>query len=247
MDVEYEKKYHRLEEDHWWFRGRRDILLQLVDKLNIKTDAAVLEIGCSGGALMAQLKKKGFTDIKGIDTSQVAVELAGERGIENVWVMDGARLNFNDNSFELLIASDVLEHIKDHEAALREWYRVLKPGGRLIIFVPAFQFLWSAHDVANHHFRRYNMKTLTRLVQDAGFTIQRRSFWNAGLFPVTLLVRFIQNKFYRRSKPADNLKAVNQTLNKALFNLLKTENRLLKQINFPLGVSLFVVCSKEAG
>jgi ubiquinone/menaquinone biosynthesis C-methylase UbiE len=244
MDVVYEKKYHQLEERHWWFKSRRDILIKLITDLAIKKESSILEIGCSGGALMAELVKMGYTNLTGIDISQSAIDLSRERGMVNVSVMDGANLEFKENSFDLLLASDVLEHIENEEAALREWRRVLKPGGIIVIFVPAFNHLWSQHDVVNHHFRRYSMKRLTHVVEHSHFIIKRRSYWNFFLFSPTLLVRTIQNKFYRANSKSDNLQQTNKLVNFALTYLVKFENFLLRFASYPVGVSLFIIAEK---
>ncbi|WP_400192624.1 class I SAM-dependent methyltransferase [Hymenobacter sp. B81] len=246
MDVAYESKYHELEEQNWWFVSRRDMVFDLIQQLKLDRNAHILEVGCSGGPLMLALGKAGYTNLTGIDVSEAGIALARRRGLTRVSVMDGANLSFADESVDLLIASDVLEHIEDEGRALREWTRVLRPGGRIIVFVPAFQMLWSHHDVVNHHFRRYSAASLQTALRGAGLRVDRTSYWNAALFFPTALVRLSQRLLGKR-QPDDtqgDLKPLPAPLNQALSTLIKTENRLLRRVNYPLGVSVFALAHK---
>jgi len=155
MDLSYEATYHQLEEKHWWFASRRDAMFDLIRALRLPTTAAILKIGCLGGPLLQLLRAAGYTDITGIDVSTAAIELAQARGVPAVTVIDGAALAFGSGRFDLVIASDVLEHIENEFQALQEWVRVLRPGGQLLVFVSANAYLWSRHEVVSHHFRHY--------------------------------------------------------------------------------------------
>lgn len=239
MDKSYEIKYHKLEEKNWWFKARRNTILHLIQKIGVNKNAKILDIGCSGGLLIKFLAHKGFLNIYGIDISENAIDLCKERGIKNVKVMDGTKLLFNDNEFDLVIASDVLEHIEEDSAALLEWYRVLKPNGKLIVMVPAFDFLWSSHDKINHHYRRYPKLDLKKKVKKANFKIMRISCWNFFLFFPTVVVRLLQRFYNKKNELKDQLYQVNPLINKILANLLKVEDWFLNFLNFPLGVSIF--------
>lgn len=247
MDLSYEQQYHQLEEAHWWFAGRRDAIRKLIRSLHIQTTADILEIGCSGGPLQQILRAEGYTHLTGIDISATAIALAQKRGLPNVSVMDGAQLAFPDNSFDLLLASDVLEHIADEQQAAREWCRVLRPGGRMIVFVPAFQLLWTRHDEVNHHFRRYTEGHLRQVLQQAGLELQRTSYWNSTLFFPTAAMRLLRRLVARsRSNTpyTGDLKQLPPWLNSLLSNLLKTENSLLQHVSLPVGVSVFAIARK---
>ena len=245
MDARYEEKYHALEEQHWWFRARRHMVYSLVQQLKLSPDAAILEVGCSAGPLLLQLQQAGYTNLTGIDLSETAIALGQERGLQTISIMDGATLSFPDAVFDLVIASDVLEHIKQDEKALQEWARVLKPDGKLIVFVPAFQHLWSGHDVINHHFRRYTRQQLKTIVAQAGLQVTRASYWNFSLYFPTWLVRKLQNqKTIVAGDEKDDLLQMPAIVNTALTNLVKMENKLLKNVNYPVGVSVFVVAEK---
>lgn len=252
MNVTYEAKYHQLEEQHWWFASRRDAVYDLVQSRQLPTSAAILEIGCSGGPLMQRLRGAGYTDLTGIDVSSPAIELAQARGVANVSVMDGAALEFADARFDLVIASDVLEHIEDEGRALREWTRVLKPGGQLLVFVPAHSYLWSEHDVVNHHFRRYSRAGLVAALARAGLHTSRSSFWNAALyFPTAALRlgrRLVSGPVSAVQKPGatGDLHHFAGPANAVLLGWVKLENRLLRHLNLPLGVSVFALAQKPA-
>jgi SAM-dependent methyltransferase len=252
MDLTYEAKYHQLEEQHWWFASRRDAVYDLIRQLQLPTTAAVLEIGCSGGPLMQRLRAVGYTDVTGIDVSGPAIELAQARGVPNVSVMDGANLEFADNRFDLVIASDVLEHIEDEQKAVREWARVLKPGGWLLVFVPAHAYLWSEHDVVNHHFRRYSRQGLCTALQRQGLRIERSSFWNTAVYFPTAALR-LGKRLLGGPVPTEikagstgDLKHFAGPINSLMLNWVKLENRMLRFLNLPLGVSVFALAQKPA-
>lgn len=245
MDTRYEQKYLDLEEQHWWFRGRRHIVYSLVKELRLPSHAAILEVGCSSGTLLLQLQQDGYNNLTGIDVSEKAIALGRKRDLKQISVMDGTQLSFPDAAFDLVIASDVLEHIADEAKAMKEWARVLKPGGKMIVFVPAFQHLWSNHDIANHHCRRYTKTQLKAIVLSAGLQVRRASYWNFGLYFPTWLVRKVQNLLTSATTGKhDNLLQMPTIANSALTEFLKLENTLLEQVNFPFGVSVFVIAHK---
>ncbi|MFH1685461.1 MAG: class I SAM-dependent methyltransferase [Candidatus Micrarchaeota archaeon] len=239
MDKQYEKKHHALEKTHWWFIARRNMIHRMLKKTDKKT--RILDLGCCGGSLLLSLQKQGFSNLHGIDLSENAIKLCKSRGLPNVFLMNGEKMKFNNNSFDIVLVSDVLEHIQDDAAAIAESFRILKPSGKLIVFVPAFDFLWSGHDEVLAHHRRYSAKTLNEKLMSAGFLIRRTSYWNFFLFIPTLLLKFIQ-KFSR--KTTDQLYESNSIVNFILIKLLFFENFLLEHINFPFGVSVFSIAEK---
>jgi SAM-dependent methyltransferase len=242
MQPEYEAKYHELEEQHWWFIAMREILLAML--LEIPRDAAILDIGCSGGPLLLALRQAGYTKAQGIDISWVAVEVAHQRGIERVEVMDGAALTYPDESFDVILASNVLEHIKDEDAALQSWRRVLKPSGRLIVFVPAYKALWSEHDEQGRHYRRYTSPSLGAALRKAGFLVTRIAYWNLALLPPVALVRWGMRLLPKRGQQ-DQLSATHPIVQRTLLGVLRAENRLITAgVNLPAGISAFALAQK---
>jgi len=246
MDRNYELEYHKLETtNYWWFECRRhtiNTLLQQTDK-----NAKILEIGCSGGSLNIFLNRNGFKNLYGIDISEKAIELCKNKGIKNVFAIDAKKTNFNNDEFDIIIASDVLEHIYDDSAALVEWNRILRTNGKLLLFVPAFRFLWSDHDKRNKHYRRYHKSELQAILKKNGFSIERISYWNFTLFLPIFGLRIIQKfgipiKLYL--KPTDL--EPDSFINKMLTHVLTLENYFIsRQWNLPIGITLFYVCTKN--
>jgi SAM-dependent methyltransferase len=189
------------------------------------------------------LEKEGFKQSHGLDISRRAVEVCKNRGLDRVYQMDGTRTGFEDNFFDVIIASDVLEHIEDDSAAIREWGRILKKGGKMMIFVPAFNFLWSDHDEVLYHYRRYEKSRLNYLFKKNNLKTVRSSYWNFTLFAPISLFRLLR-KSKKKNKPEDQLNYPGNFINNSLLNLFKVENALLKKINLPVGVSLFFCVTK---
>lgn len=245
MKKEYEAQYHRLEERHWWFQGRRHLVRALVLQANADRGCKILEIGCSGGPLIQQLHADGYRQVTGIDISADGIEICRQRGLTDTHVMDARKLAFPDESFDVITASDVLEHLADAPGALREWKRVLKPDGKLIVFVPAFQFQWSEHDEVNKHFKRYRRSELCQLLEVNGFRLVRSSYWNFMLFWMVSVVRLVRRLRPKRAAFRGDIKPTPAPLNRALIWLLRGENSLLlRGITFPVGVSVMAVGRK---
>lgn len=243
MKRKYETKNYGLEEKHWWFITRRNIIHNLIKDMD--KDAKILDIGCLGGPLLLSLKKKGFKNIYGLDLSKRSIAVCKKRGLKNVFVMDATKTDFKNEEFDVIIASDVLEHIKNDKKAIFEWNRILKPKGRLLVFVPAFKILWSPHDETNLHHRRYSKSSLTKLLKKAKFKVIKSSYCNFTLFFPALIMKNFQRLF--RSKKQEipsQLFEVDPTINKAVINIIKLENKLLKRFNFPVGISVFAVGEK---
>jgi len=249
MNADFEKLYHELEATHWWFVARRALVEGLVGQAAPDRASAILEIGCSGGPLLRQLRGGGYVNVTGIDISPEAIALCRQRNLGNVRVMDAQQPDFPPASFEVITASDVLEHLADPPRALAAWRQLLRPGGTVIVFVPAFSFLWSGHDEVNHHFHRYRAGELSSLLRAAGFEIQRQGYWNFCLFPPTALLRLAKRLAPGASKkpPVGDIHPVPSPLNGLLIFLLRLENRLiLSGLNFPWGVSAMVIARKPS-
>lgn len=250
MNKDFEKLYHQVEAAHWWFITRRALVKDLVCLAAPDRKAAILEIGCSGGPLLGQLRDSGYANLTGIDISPEAIALCRERNVGNVSVMDAQQPDFPPASFDVLTASDVLEHLADAPRAARNWHTLLRPGGTLIVFVPAFKFLWSEHDEVNHHFHRYRAGELAALLRAAGFVVERRGYWNFFLFGPVAVVRLAKRlaRATSHKTPAGDIKPVPSLLNSMLVFLLSLENRLiLAGLNFPWGISAMVIARKPPG
>lgn len=243
MEKEYETRYHAIENTHWWFLSRKDIILRIIKKEKIHKKSKILDVGCAGGSLIRILSQKKYVNVFGIDISPEAIEFCHRSGLKKTFVRDASKTEFNDKTFDFIIASDVLEHCNYDDKAVREWNRILKPSGRVLLFVPAFNSLWSAHDVKNRHYRRYSYPDLRIILKKECFEITMHSFWNFLAFFPKLAMRLSGTT----NRKSDELYQLNNTLNHTLFKILQIENKLLVSgMRFPVGVSIFIVAKKKA-
>jgi len=233
---EYERMY-RLEDTYWWFVGRHHLVLTLLQSAYpAEQSLSILDVGCGTGAMSQKLAP--FGTVVSADFSPLALSFSKRRGIGRLVVSDAVRLPFRDACFDVVIAMDLLEHVEDDQTALCEIHRVLKPGGRLISTVPAYPSLWSGHDVALMHFRRYVAPVLRRRVTAAHLRIERLSYAMTFLFPIVWMVRKI---WPGRNNPKASLIPVPGLVNKMLVRLLTWENHIIKHLNLPWGVTVLCV------
>jgi SAM-dependent methyltransferase len=225
---------------HWWYRARRDILADLIRrKVSLPNYARILEIGCGTGHNLEMLGNFGTVD--GIEIDAAARAVASQRLGRDVGSAPLPDLpGVVDGSYDLIAILDVIEHIERDREALASIARKLKPGGRILITVPAFPWMWSAHDVVNHHFRRYTKATVTRLVQEAGLKLDFLSYFNSLLFPLAAAAR-IAGRITGKEDSDDKLPpAPVNALFETLFGL---ERYAIGRLPFPPGVSLAAIAS----
>ena len=250
MDKNYEELYHNEEATNWWFVARRDMLLKLFKQYGVSKDAKILDIGCAGAVFLLELKKLGYTNLHALDYSEEAIALAKKNGLENAHVMDGHHPDFDEGTFDVIVASDSLEHLEKDEVALSNWYKVLKKGGKCFVLVPAYNFLWSEHDEVNYHFRRYTASGLTTKAQAAGFSVIRNGYNYMLLFLPTAAFRLLQNLIKGKKgkvvvEDKGQILILPMWIHKALAGLQKIENSISRYVRFPFGVTAFVVVTKE--
>jgi SAM-dependent methyltransferase len=239
---DYEELY-ALEDTYWWFIGRRQLVRQLTQRYVRERDARLLDAGCGTGGTLEQLK--GLGDLHGCDYSPVALAFCRTRGFERLASGDLAALPYADDSFRAIVSCDVLEHLPDDHAGLREMVRVLQPGGHLVVTVPAHSFLWSEHDEALGHLRRYSARELRRMLQEVGAEVVKLSPVVVVAFGPILLFRLLQRVHPKRpDEPRTDLRVLRPWLNNLLIATLKLENWLLRAINLPVGTSLVAVARK---
>lgn len=242
----------RVEESHWWYVGRRRIIRGFVESISplIKAAAAsrdganarpeILDVGCGTGANLEMLSE--FGDASGVDVSAEAVAFCHARGLENVKQAVAEALPFDDGSFELVTSLDVVEHLDDDVAGLKEMRRVLRPGGRVLLAVPAFMFLWGVQDDVSNHRRRYTLPQLRKAVLESGFEIERASYWNISFFFPTLLGRILMRATGARPESEANITP--GFLNGTLGMILGKESSLLRHVNLPFGVSIVCIARR---
>ena len=187
MDKVLYRQYFEIEDRHWWFVGRKAIVLGLLDSyLPEGSQRVVLDAGCGTGGLLKDLQRYG--KVVAADFSEEAVKFCKLRGY-SICQCSVLKTPFRADSFDFIVGLDVLEHLEEDLVALQELYRICKTGGYLCVTVPAFQFLWSAHDELNHHKRRYTKLQLKAQLRSARFQVLRCSYFNSFLFPFILLGR----------------------------------------------------------
>ena len=225
-----------LEDSYWWFVGRHDLVLGFVREVyGERRDLRILDIGCGTGAMSRKLAPWG--SVVSADFSPLALSYSRRRNLNLLCASDAMRLPFRDESFDLVVAMDILEHVSDDSAALSEIYRVLKPGGRIIATVPAYQSLWSGHDVALMHFRRYVAREVGERFAAAHLRTQKLSYAMTFLYPAVWLIRRL---FWRRTKnPSASIVSVPGWVNSLLVRILSAENALVRRVRLPFGVSVF--------
>src|SRR5512132_814535 len=239
----------RVEESHWWFFGRREIIRSFLVRLfrELKTTGKeegapfkILDVGCGTGANLEMLSE--FGEAEGVDVSPEALSFCQARGLEKVKLGAAEALPYDDNSFDLATGLDVVEHLDDDLAGLKEMRRVLRPGGRTLLFVPAFMFLWGVQDDISNHRRRYTLKELKDVVRQAGFEVERATYVNFSFFMPIFLGRLFMRATGLRPESENNITI--GFLNGVLGKLLSAERGPLRYMNFPFGVSIICVARR---
>lgn len=233
---EYEAMY-RLETSYWWYIARRALAVELLNhELNGTAGARILDVGCGTGANMSAFASLAPT--VGIDFSMDALHFCQARGIQTVALTGIEELPFPCGTFDIVTALDVLEHTDDDLHCLREIHRVSKDKGFVLITVPAYGFLWSEHDEALKHRRRYTAHELRNKLTVSGFEVVRTSYFISTLFFPILALRIWQGLRKDSTRPKTSLYVMPNWINRALVGLLAFERRLFQQINIPFGVSI---------
>ena len=228
-----------IEDHHWWFRGRRALLWALLSRAGgVRPPARVLDAGCGSGRNMVEFARLG--DVQGVDPAPEALAAARDRGLTSLTRASLDALPFDDASFDILFATDVLEHVDDDGAALRELRRVAAPGALLLLTVPAHPRLWSAHDEALEHRRRYRRGDLLSRVRGAGWRVEVETWWNSVLLAPIAVARLA-----RRSRGTDHARTPGWA-NSSLATVLAAEAALVRRgVRLPAGVSLALACHAE--
>jgi SAM-dependent methyltransferase len=230
------------DEHHWWYRGRRKVLRAELDRLPLPAGAQILDAGCGSGRTLQELAP--FGAVRGLELDPSAAAVARARGEGEVLEGRLEQLPWESETFDLITCLDVIEHTPDDRVTLRELRRVTRPGGYLLLTVPAYQALWSQHDEANHHFRRYNRRMLIAAARESGWTVERMTSFNSLLFAPAAAVRLFQ----RRRPSTDyrpDLTLGPAWLNSVLERPLALEAALIARgRTLPAGLSLMAVLSR---
>ncbi len=235
-----------IEEEYWWYRGLRALLARLLDRYSPReARPRILDAGCGTGRNLQMLLEHG--DAVGVDIAPEAIEFCRKRGIPDhrALVASLLELPFPDRFFQLIFSFDVICNITEDVAALAELGRVLQPGGRAIVQLPAYRFLWSAHDVAVGHKHRYTARELAARARRAGLQVERITYLNAALFPLEMLARFWRRNHLSAEATHSDLTPLPGALNEGLARMFEAEMRAAASTNFPYGLSLLLVACRE--
>ena len=228
-----------LDQRHWWYRARREVIAALIQRRALPpANARILEIGCGTGHNLAMLKQFGSVDA--VELDEEARAIAEERLGHQVMGAPLPELEGVPTDYDLIGAFDVIEHIDDDRAALATIASRLKPGGKLVVTVPAHGWMWSAHDVVNHHKRRYSKRALKSLIVGSPLRLDAIGYFNSLLFPLAIAQR-TASKIAGRDDA--DVKLPPAPLNKALETAFALERHAIGRVPLPPGLSLFAVAS----
>jgi len=246
MNIDEYAKMYRLEDEHWWFVARRNLIVRALARFSsTKTTpqaARVLDVGCGTGGMLDRLQP--FGEVLGLDLEATALAFCRQRGYTRLVQASATAMPFAADTFDVAVALDVLEHIPDHAAAAREIARVLKPGGALFVTVPAYRSLWSGHDVALMHQRRYVAREVVALLEQAGLYVEHLTYTVSILFPLAYLVRMVQRRLRPGAPPRADVRSTPPLLNRALLGLQDAESRIALVSQIPYGLSILAVARK---
>lgn len=227
-----------LQNAHWWFAGRRVVLAAVISRMRLPENPHILEIGCGTGANLEMLRT--FGQLSAMELNDGARRFSA--ALAMCPVKPGALpepVPYADESFDLICLLDVLEHIEEDDLALARVRMLLRPGGQVLLTVPAYQWLWSSHDTAHQHQRRYTARLLRQKAVKSGFTVERAGYFNTFLLPMIALIRLIGNVLNRPGRT--DMKMPNALLNKVLEKIFSVESHVVSRWCFPFGVSVIAL------
>jgi SAM-dependent methyltransferase len=251
VNIEEFDRMFAVEEHHWWYRGRRALVRNALDRYAPdQRPLRILDVACATGMSFRFLADYG--EIRGIDISDETIRLCAQRGIDRIVKGDAVRLPFAAASFDVVLALDAFEHFDDDIGAMKETFRVLRPGGVLIATVPAFMSLWSPHDDAYHHRRRYRRPQFRERLLQAGFQAERVTYSTMTLFPAVFALRRWRRMSGKddvtdsglRSPTSDFAVSFPAPVEALAGAITSVEVALQRRLDLPFGVSLCAVMRK---
>ena len=240
MEAQYGSQYGELYRVHWWWRAREEALLKVLRRrLQVDRKLEILDIGCGNGLFFDKLAE--FGDVEGIEPDASLVDPAGKHSAK-IHLVPFDKHFRPQKRFDLVLMLDVLEHLDDPKQALVRARELLREGATLLITVPAFQSLWTNHDVMNRHRTRFRRRTLFPLLRDAGFFITESKYWYQWVFPVKLAAG-VAERFFRPQPSPPRIPP--RWLNRLLYQFSRAEQEILGSCCIPFGSSLMVFCTRD--
>lgn len=238
------EQMHKFEETFWWHVGKTNLVHTTINHHFKEFPITMLEIGCGSGSITKSLTKYG--EVYGNDLSKKALEFCKSRGVANLIHGDITTLDMHqhENKFDLVLALDVLEHIQDDVAAIQTVHKLLKDDGMFLVNVPAYKFLWSSHDEALMHKRRYTTFEIARKLEDNGFKILHKSHFVFFAFFGIAPIKFLGNFFKKTAYPETSYVELPKSINNFMIKLLNFEAKLAQKLRLPLGTTITVVAKK---
>ena len=238
MDNQLFDQMYQLENVHWWFIGRRKIIEDRLGILMKNQTGRILDVGCGIGSNLDILSHYG--DLVALENNKTALEYAKNKSVVDVYkgYLPDMVPDEVEGPFDLIVMYDVLEHIDEARDALKTLKRLAKPGGRLMITVPAYQFLWSKHDEMHEHKTRYTKSALTDLLDSTGWEVTYHSYFNTILFPLAVIDRIRQKLFPGKEDTSINLPP--SWVNNLFKRVFMSERYLMRLFSLPFGLSILV-------
>ena len=243
MENKIFQKMLKLESSHWWFVARRKIIQKAINNLDLPRNIRILDAGCGNGDNLSLLST--FGDLVAFEKNEYALKTAKSKKIGEIYKAElpDKLPNAIKTNFDLIVLLDVLEHIDDDSKSLTTVRKLMNNKGIILITVPAFQWLWSEHDVIHHHKRRYSKSELREKLDSSGFRIKYISYFNTLLFPFALVER-IGQKIFSPSNP-EILELPNNKINFLLEKIFSLEAIFMNKISLPFGLSLVAIAEKK--
>ncbi|MCY1054265.1 methyltransferase domain-containing protein [Nannocystis sp. SCPEA4] len=242
MDRSAYDKLFELEKRHFWRIGRRHVILDILERWRPEGALRILDVG--GACSLISQEMTRFGEVTVVEPDVPTAEFAArELGLD---VRPGSLPDDLpvEGQFDVVTLFDVLEHIDDEDPAMAAVARLVRPGGLLVVTVPALPILWSDHDVSVHHRRRYTKATLRPVLERAGFRIERLSYHTCLLFPLVFAQRMASRLRGLKATAEYDVKVPASPLNRALLAVMETERRLLRRVDLPIGSSLMAICHR---
>lgn len=229
------KAMYELEENHAWFKVKREMIMDLFNKY-CRKNSKILDVGCGTGVICKMFSKDN--DVTGLDISKEALRYARKRDKNLKLVLgDAQNIGITKNRFDVIIASDVIEHVNDDYKAIEHINKSLKKGGKVIITVPAFEFLWGKDDDMLEHKRRYTKRHIKRLLRSTGFKIDFINYWDVIPFPLAIIYKLINKD--------QSVVKFGRIINFFAYVVWRFDSKLIQYIPFPFGVSIVAVATKK--